>query len=94
MRALQGEKTAANAGIPFLVVGRTMSPPSLQAALQPLLDPQAALAEGAKPKAIKPTAADLQALRSQTFQGFGQLLRGRGSGSEAANDVVDLPIVT
>lgn len=76
----QAEKTAANAGIPFLVVGRTMSPTSLQAALQPLLDPQAAPAPGTKPRVAKPTAADLQAFRSQAFQGFGRLQQGGGSG--------------
>ncbi|GFR42005.1 hypothetical protein Agub_g2819, partial [Astrephomene gubernaculifera] len=35
----QGERTAANTGLPFLVVGRHMTASNLAAALQPLLPP-------------------------------------------------------
>jgi hypothetical protein len=34
---LQGERTAANAGIPFIVLGRRISAESIQEHLKPLL---------------------------------------------------------
>jgi len=46
-RVLQGERTAANAGIPFLVAGRVMTARGLKASLLALLNPEAAAAAAA-----------------------------------------------
>lgn len=57
---LQGEKAASNAGIPFVVVGRKLSPDNFKQALLPHVDPHskeaAALAAAAKEAAAKAAA--------------------------------------
>ncbi|GLC42617.1 hypothetical protein PLESTB_001119600 [Pleodorina starrii] len=75
----QGERTAANLGIPFLVVGRNMSADNLRAALLPLLDPKAAEAAAKQAPAVRaPTAAELAAHRMEVAHGFAQMLRQGG----------------
>lgn len=58
--ALQGEKAASNAGIPFVVVGRKLSADNFRQALIPHLEPNsneaAALAAAAKEAAAKAAA--------------------------------------
>lgn len=78
-----------NAGVPFLVVGRHMSADNLNAALAPLLDPQAArTGEGRGTGFRRPTAAELQAYRLETALGFARVMReaaGVGSGVESGS---------
>ncbi len=88
---LKAERTAANSGIPLLVVGRHMTAANLRAVLLPRVDPHAARAAGL-PEATgaaaggaaggggsKPSAADLAAHRAAVLQGFGSMMaRGEG----------------
>ncbi|GIL77214.1 hypothetical protein Vretimale_3107 [Volvox reticuliferus] len=74
----QGERTAANLGIPFLVVGRNMTAENLKVALLPLLDPQSEDAAGMLQKQSSrrgPTPVELQAHRLEVMHGFAQMLR-------------------
>ncbi|KXZ46803.1 hypothetical protein GPECTOR_40g537 [Gonium pectorale] len=78
---MQAEKTAANAGIPCVVVGRNLTADNLRAALAPLLDPGSEAAAAAAERAASqraPTAAELAAHRLEVIHGFGQVLREGG----------------
>eukprot|EP00198_Chlamydomonas_reinhardtii_P006348 XP_001695684.1 predicted protein [Chlamydomonas reinhardtii] len=77
----QAEKTAANAGIPFVVVGRNLSADNLRTALTALLEPgsEAAKAVAARAAAARtPTAAELQAARVDMMRGLRGLAAGGG----------------
>ncbi|KAG2491468.1 hypothetical protein HYH03_010253 [Edaphochlamys debaryana] len=80
----QGERTAANAGIPLIVLGRQLSLSSLTAALRPLLAAEgreglaaAAAAVAAARPASRPSAAELGAARYDAVFGFGRMLAGK-----------------
>jgi ABC-type sugar transport system substrate-binding protein len=75
---LQGRKAASNAGIPFVVVGRKLSPESFRQALIPYVEPNSkeAAALAAAAAAAAEAAAANKAAADAFFASAGKWGRG------------------